>query len=559
MAYSTIQKGSKHDDVKTWQNHLKSKGYDIGSAGADGIFGEATDKATRQYQADRGLTVDGIVGANTWGSMDTDGTTTKDENAATNGTPTLNGVDQATMDKMNSTFTESGDTTAQKDKADSYLGAFEEIASQKDIVDQSTKDAMNQKFEVSDAYKQAMEFTNAQLEQLSTGKTSYTDQIKDLMSQIQNREDFEYDVDKDQLFQQALSSAMKSGQTAMQDTIGQASALTGGYGSTYATSAGNQSYNQFIEDAYNNLPEYYQMALEAYQMEGDEMYRQLDMLNTADANEYQRLYNSWDANFKNAQNIWNQDFSTWEAGVNQAINSANFQLAEHSQLVDNAYNLYAANMDMYESMYAKEYQSWSDSVAQAQQYASMLNTDYWNQTNFDESVRQFNETYEQTERWNQADMNYKYASLDEQKRQFNYSIGDTNNDGVVDETEQATLNKGSISTDDIEVDPTTGEVISIKGYNMAGTTPTVSGFKTGDGKNFEVTIGDNSYKVQNGGKVTRQGSIDRLNDPTKTKSYGNLRIYENKIYIKSGNDYYRVEGRPISASGYNDLLMALTK
>jgi hypothetical protein len=48
---------------------------------------------------------------------------------------------------------------------------------------------------------------------------------------------------------------MNSGKSAMQDTIGQASALTGGYGSTYATSAGNQAYNAFIEDAYNNLPE----------------------------------------------------------------------------------------------------------------------------------------------------------------------------------------------------------------------------------------------------------------------------------------------------------------
>ena len=85
------------------------------------------------------------------------------------------------------------------------------------------------------------------------------------MTQIQNREDFEYDVDKDPLFQQALASAMNSGKTAMQDTIGQASALTGGYGSTYATSVGNQAYNAYIEDAYNNLPEYYNMALQAYQ------------------------------------------------------------------------------------------------------------------------------------------------------------------------------------------------------------------------------------------------------------------------------------------------------
>jgi hypothetical protein len=122
------------------------------------------------------------------------------------------------------------------------------------------------------------------------------------------------------------------------------------------------------------------------------------------------MYNSWDANFKNAQNIWSQDFSTWEAGVNQAYQSANLQLDIYGQQVENAYNLYNANMNMYESMYSKEYQKWQDQVTQAQQYASVLNTDWWNQTNFDESVRQYDQNYEQTERWKQKEFDASYTS-----------------------------------------------------------------------------------------------------------------------------------------------------
>lgn len=338
--------------------------------------------------------------------------TSNNTSNTTTSTKLLNGVDQATTDKMNSTYKESDDLLALGDKANTTLTNYENYISNKDIIDQSTKDALNQKFEVSDAYTQAMQYTQGLLEQLSSGRTSYTDQIKDLMGQIQNREDFEYDVDKDQLFQQALASAMGSGKTAMQDTIGQASALTGGYGSTYATSAGNQAYNSFIEDAYNNLPEYYQMALEAYQMEGQEMYQMLDMLNTADANEYQRMYNSWQANFDNAQQIWNQDFSTWEAGINQAYNSANLQLSEHSQHASDLYNLYSAAQEQYESKYAKEYAQWQDMVSQAQTYAQMLNTDWWNQTNFDENVRQYEQTFAENKR--QFD-----AQLAEDQRQFN--------------------------------------------------------------------------------------------------------------------------------------------
>ena len=478
----------------------------------------------------------------------------------------LNGVDKETQDKAyNNSFNASDDVNAQKNKTDEAFGNFENIAGKTDIVDQETKDRMNQQFEESDEWNQANELTQSLMQQLISGKTSYTDSLQDLISQIQNREDFEYDVDKDPLFQQALASAMNSGRSAMQDTIGQASALTGGYGSTYATSAGNQAYNQFIEDAYNNLPEYYQMALEAYQMEGQELYNQFNMLSTADATEYQRMYNSWDASYRNTQDMWNREFSTWEADVNQAFNSANFQLNEHSQLVDNAYKIFGANMDMYESMYAKEYQSWQDQVTQAQQYAQLLNSDWWSTTNFNEGVRQYEKNYAQTEYWNQKDLDYKNASLAEQKRQYNYSIGDTNNDGVVSKEEKDAMNQYAdwINPDDVDVDEN-GNITGVKGYNIAGAsgtnTPSVSGFKTGNDKNFEVTIGDKSYKVQNGGKVTKTQSIANLQDPSKTKTYGNLLVYNgSEIYIKSGNDYYRVEGRTTSKSGYNDLVMALTK
>ena len=37
--------------------------------GLDGIFGPATQNAVREYQRTRGLAVDGIVGCNTWRSL----------------------------------------------------------------------------------------------------------------------------------------------------------------------------------------------------------------------------------------------------------------------------------------------------------------------------------------------------------------------------------------------------------------------------------------------------------------------------------------------------------
>ena len=340
---------------------------------------------------------------------------------ANTGSP-INGVSADTYNKMNSTYTASSAVTDAQGEANKYLGELKKISSVTDIVDQSTWDAINTPFASSTAYQEAMNYTNGLLQQLSSGRTSYTDQIKGLMNEIQNREDFQYDVSSDTLFQQALSSAMSSGQTAMQDTIGQASALTGGYGSTYATSAGNQAYNAYIQDAYNNLPEYYQMALEAYQMEGEEMYRQLGMLQDADASEYQRMYDSWSANFANAQNMYSQEYGQWQDSVNNAYNSANLQLNEYGQLYENAYNTYNAVQGNANTLYAQEYQKWADEVSNAFNLAGLSNSDYWNTTNHNESVRQFNEQLAQRQKEHNAEMSYKYSALKQDQEQFNASL-----------------------------------------------------------------------------------------------------------------------------------------
>jgi peptidoglycan hydrolase-like protein with peptidoglycan-binding domain len=61
-----IRTGSTGDAVKIAQELLNVKGYALVS---DGIFGSRTDHATRRFQSDRGLMVDGIVGPQTWDAL----------------------------------------------------------------------------------------------------------------------------------------------------------------------------------------------------------------------------------------------------------------------------------------------------------------------------------------------------------------------------------------------------------------------------------------------------------------------------------------------------------
>ena len=65
--YPIVRRGSKGNYVFIAQDDLNTLGFRTG--GLDGVFGTQTYNAVRSYQASRGLSVDGIIGCNTWRSL----------------------------------------------------------------------------------------------------------------------------------------------------------------------------------------------------------------------------------------------------------------------------------------------------------------------------------------------------------------------------------------------------------------------------------------------------------------------------------------------------------
>lgn len=64
---ATVKYGSRGADVTYLQECLNERSYSVGSV--DGIFGNKTLAAVKAFQADYGLTVDGIVGPKTWSAL----------------------------------------------------------------------------------------------------------------------------------------------------------------------------------------------------------------------------------------------------------------------------------------------------------------------------------------------------------------------------------------------------------------------------------------------------------------------------------------------------------
>lgn len=152
-------------------------------------------------------------------------------------------------------------------------------------------------------YTPSQSVTQAQdyLNSVVTGKpgayqNNYRQQLDDLYNQVMNRPKFSYDLGSDMLYQQYKDQYMNLGQQAMMDTTAQAAALTGGYGNSYAATAGNQAYQAYLQQLNNIVPDLYQMAMNRYQQEGEDLNNRYALtadLESKDYSRYQDDYNKW--------------------------------------------------------------------------------------------------------------------------------------------------------------------------------------------------------------------------------------------------------------------------
>ena len=163
----------------------------------------------------------------------------------------------------------------------------------------------------------------------------YDEQIRSLYDQLTSRGPFRYDSATDPLYQQYRQSYVQLGQNAMRDTMGQASGLTGGYGSSYAQSVGQQQYDAYLRRLADVLPETYGMALQSWQAEGQDLQRRYSAAAALEQSDYERYldelaqYNrSLDRARSDLDTAYERQFAEDERAYRRAVDDYNRRLDE---------------------------------------------------------------------------------------------------------------------------------------------------------------------------------------------------------------------------------------
>lgn len=167
-------------------------------------------------------------------------------------------------------------------------------------------------------------------EKAPTYQSGYQQQIDGLLDSILNREKFDYNMNADPLYQQYKDQYTMNGNLAMRDTMGQAAALTGGYGSSYAAAAASQANDAYMSQLNDKSMDLYQLALQKYDNETQGLLNQYNAALSAEDMAYQRYlqeYGQWDAD---RQFAYNQAL----AAVEQANNDRSFGFNEYQAALD---------------------------------------------------------------------------------------------------------------------------------------------------------------------------------------------------------------------------------
>ena len=255
-----------------------------------------------------------------------------------------------------------------------------------DLQTQQPGDFTYDPYEKSDIVKQAEALLQQQIaNKPGEYQSNWQAQLDETLNKILNREKFTYDLNGDALYQQYKDQYMLQGQQAMMDTMGQAQAATGGYGNSYAQTVGQQTYQGYLQQLNDKVPELYQLALDQYNQEGQDLYNQYGLYADREEQDYGR--------YRDALSDYNTELS-------RLTEDARYQ-------AETDYNRYMDAYNMAYGQHRDEVTDWKDALNRA-------DSEYWNLYNRDYGMHI-------------DDKNFEYGKFtDDRTYDYNKSVDDRN-------------------------------------------------------------------------------------------------------------------------------------
>jgi hypothetical protein len=136
--------------------------------------------------------------------------------------------------------------------------------------------------------------------------------LEETWKQIQDRPGFQYDVNADALWNRYKDQYIRQGKLAMEDSMGQAQAMTGGYGNSYAQTVGQQTYQGYLQNLGDRMPQFIQLAQDRYDAQGQALKDRYGILSDLEEKDYSRWLDA-------------QTQQNWQTEWDESIRRYNFE------------------------------------------------------------------------------------------------------------------------------------------------------------------------------------------------------------------------------------------
>lgn len=212
-------------------------------------------------------------------------------------------------------------------------------------------------------------------------RSRYQGTISDLTDKYQNNK-FDYDVNRDPEYMTLQDKYTNDGKNAMQDTMGNYAANTGGYSNSYAQAAGQKKYNSYMEGLANEVTGLQKKAYNRFQQDKADTLTQIGLLQGLDDTDYARYRDT---------------------------------MSDYFSFLDYYNNKYSSDLNFDLQKFQQELSNWQSKLGSAQSAYQYENSN-------DINNYQYEKTFNQQQAQYNADMQYNYQKLLQEKEQFDKDL-----------------------------------------------------------------------------------------------------------------------------------------